>query len=265
MCSEGRCGGAAETVTRPSCEPARPCDPPGGVAGEASSPHHPSSEAPGTDEVLALWRNGGERIALRACAESLRALRRGSGGFYQAEDLLQDLFIRFWMLAQRMACDDAPHEALWQAWRRYLQRGGHRVLRLAPQRLWQGREWVLTPETLELDSYPGEEGDASPALSSGEREQLVQEEDALRHLERIETIDALEESLGHMRPSSRQVLYLLAIRGLSVEEVARRLGLSANAVRQRAARARKGLAGRMARPDEDGPIPEGRDPERRNR
>ena len=76
------------------------------------------------DDVLELWRAGGERIALAACRGTLRALARGRGGFYLPDDLLQDLFVDFWLLAQR-----TPRDALWTAWRQHLRRGGSRTLR----------------------------------------------------------------------------------------------------------------------------------------
>ena len=52
------------------------------------------------DELMALWERG-RRIALARCSHSLRALRQGGGGFYEADDLWQDLFLDFMELARR--------------------------------------------------------------------------------------------------------------------------------------------------------------------
>jgi len=196
------------------------------------------------DDVLELWRAGGERIALAACRGTLRALARGRGGFYLPDDLLQDLFVDFWLLAQR-----TPRDALWTAWRQHLRRGGSRTLRRPPQRLWQRAQRELPLETLHVEQDSSDGGETGEGLKPSEREQLVQAEDGPERLERVEALDALEASLGRLLPSQRQVLYLLAVRGLSAEEVARRLRLpSANAVHARVARARTRLARLMARP-----------------
>ncbi|NLD71336.1 MAG: sigma-70 family RNA polymerase sigma factor [Chloroflexi bacterium] len=191
-------------------------------------------------EMLELWRVA-EPIALRACREALASLQRGDGGFYTVDDFRQDLYVQFWLLVQR-----TPREDLWRAWRSHLAYGGRNVLRLAPQRLWARREVTLPADVLALDALPADRIHAR--LGSRAREQLASE-DAAHMMERLAAIEELEASLSRLRPSERQVLYLLALRGLPAEEVARRLRISsANAVHQRVSRARERLAQLMHRP-----------------
>ncbi len=181
--------------------------------------------------LLERWARA-RRIALRACAETLRLLSAGAGGFYDAADLEQDLFLAFWDLQRRL-----PDEELWPAWNRLLVHGGIRLLQRAPQRLWARAEWPVAPEDLS--------GDGAPAAWSGLRRgqaDLVQPEDGEAQLASLAAVDELEKGLWRLRPAQRQVVYLLTLRGVSAEEVSRRLGLSGGyAAKSRLQRARRRL------------------------
>ena len=60
----------------------------------------PSTQSSDEAELLWLWQRGRE-MALRRCARTVARLRLGAGGFYEAEDFLQDLFLEFWALVRR--------------------------------------------------------------------------------------------------------------------------------------------------------------------
>ncbi len=59
-------------------------------------------------------------------------------------------------------------------------------------------------------------------------------------------VSALEDALAAVSATSREVLLLVAVEGLEQADVARILGLSAEALRQRLSRARKELEARLA-------------------
>jgi len=134
---------------------------------------------------MTLWERG-RRMAAARCSGTLRSLRGGKGGFYEADDLWQDLFLDFWALVRRWHEGPPPRrvEDLWAAWRRHLWQGGRRVLRRRPQRLWRGCDQPVDPQELELDGDPPEGDDDCPALTPGAREALIEPtgmEEALHH------------------------------------------------------------------------------------
>jgi len=188
------------------------------------------------DALVTLWERA-RRVALRRCARTLARLSAGEGGFYGADDLMQDLFLEFWALLRRHHGRDGPE--LWQAWERVLWGGGLRVLRRKPQRLWARRERAVSPEMLEVADR---REDDEPALGACARRSLVVGTDGTPGSSSGDALDDLEDALWRLRPLQRQVLYLLALRGVPADEIARRLGLgSADAVYQRARRARRAL------------------------
>jgi RNA polymerase sigma-70 factor (ECF subfamily) len=67
------------------------------------------------------------------------------------------------------------------------------------------------------------------------------------HHERARALALLEASLQRLPVASREVLLLVGVEGMEQEEVARVLGLSYDALRQRLSRARAQLADTMAR------------------
>ncbi len=193
------------------------------------------------EELLRLWERG-RRMALACCFRSLHSLRRGYGGFYEADDLWQDLFLEFWELARRWYSGPTPRcvDHLWAAWRRRLQRGGYRVLRRRPQRLWRRREKAVDPVEMELDAYASDEqAPSTPDLTPAAREALMESADP----EEAWGLRAVEEAAGSdllgLSATDRQALYLTAVAGLSSMEAARCLQLvDAQDVRRRAHRAR---------------------------
>ena len=201
------------------------------------------------EELLALWQTA-RRVVLRSCASTLARLRAGEGGFYEAEDFWQDLFLAFWRLAKAWReAGPSDEEALWAAWRRTLRRGGARLLRRAPMRLWARRERPLAPEVLALEEDPGLDrgqpfavGDPSQYLDGAALESLIQPEDAeTGHLRRA-CLDDLEAALWALRPAQRQVIFMATLAELPAAEVARLLGLrEGNAVSQRLFAARAAL------------------------
>ncbi len=172
-------------------------------------------------------------MALRACRGTLARLSAGACPFYDAADLMQDLFLAFWELSRRL-----PEDALWPAWERTLYMGAAHIVRRRPQRLWQRRERAVDPRRLLMDG--GLPLPPTPALT----EEDAGEAGALA----AATVDEVEAGLWQLRPAERQVIYLLALRGLPREEAARRLRLpSGTAAASRLRRARRHLRCALAR------------------
>jgi len=186
-------------------------------------------------DLMDLWGRARTR-ALRQCAGTLSRLAGGDGGFGGADDLMQDLFLEFWRLVRLH--DGGPIDDLWEAWESVLWRGGIRVLRRRPQRLWRRRERPIALSALAVNECSSRMG----GLSRRARSRLTIRETPERVAYRTEAFATLEADIFRLRPLQRQALYLLAIRGLSGAEVARRLHLgNANAVYQRVSRARAAL------------------------
>lgn len=189
-------------------------------------------------ELLALWQLARQE-ASRRCGHTLARLRAGEGGFYEAEDFWQDLFLAFWKLFQSWWESGKGEGALWAAWRRFLHRGGAQILRRAPMRLWGRRERTLPPQLLALEEDQGELDQPLDPLALAA---LTQAEDAEAEQYRQACLDDLEAALWALRPAQRQVIFMATLAELPAAEVARLLGLSgANAIFQRLHGARLAL------------------------
>jgi DNA-directed RNA polymerase specialized sigma24 family protein len=172
-------------------------------------------------ELLRLWEEA-QRIAATSCAHTLALLRRGEGGFYEAEDFWQDLFLAFWDLARRWHASPPPHvpERLWALWRRRLRHGGYHILRQRPQRLWRGRERAVDLHDIEGEPHPTGEPAARPIVERG-----ATITDPQRALEVYADEEEASDLLRTLSATSRQSLYLSAVAGLSSAETARCLQL----------------------------------------
>lgn len=195
------------------------------------------------DELMALWERA-RRMALARCSGSLRSLRQGDGGFYEADDFWQDLFLDFWDLVRRWRDGvDARHAGdLWAAWRRHLWQGGHRVLRRRPQRLWRRREEPVDPDEMALDGPPSE-GAATPAAVPPIAVDALTESGGPEEASMIRAEeDAVESRLWRLAAINRQALYLTTVAGLSHAEAARCLALAGpEQVRRHVCRARESV------------------------
>lgn len=177
-------------------------------------------------EMERLWARA-RRYALRYCAGTLARLRQGDGGFYEADDFLQDAYLEFHALAllwRAGGLGDASEEALFDAWQRRLARGGWRIYRRAPQRLWVGAELCLAPEELALDDGDSA-ADDEPGLPRAAQAQLCGLDEQAALPARLERLEETERALWRLRPGQRQALYLTTIRELPAEQAARLLGL----------------------------------------
>ncbi len=200
------------------------------------------------DELEVLWREAW-RLARHACHTTLIRLRAGHGGFYDADDLHQDLFLGFRSLAMDWAAQTPhpPESALWAAWRRRLWHGGARYYRRRPQRLWAGAEIPLPPELLALDD-PGDvktrhSGDLLP---QGAAAQLTQPDEAEIGLEGEDMAQEVAVALRTL-PREQQRLLLTTLREGSVARAARALGLPpGQQTYQRLYRARRALRRALA-------------------
>jgi len=197
------------------------------------------------EELLALWRDG-LAIARRCCARNLARLRTGEGGFYQAADLEQDLFLAFWELARAWrARGEADPETLWRAWRRALWGGGLHILRRAPQRLWaSARERVpwCSPGQASPNASP-----AQQALLAGLARALVAPDDVQEECFAHAALARLRAALEQLSDDQREILFLSADGEHTAAEIAETLGLpSPNAASQRLHRAREALRRALA-------------------
>ncbi|MHB0856249.1 MAG: RNA polymerase sigma factor [Anaerolineae bacterium] len=172
------------------------------------------------------------------------------GGFYDAEDLWQDLFLEFCAVVRRwQRGQDRREERLWALWRSVLWRGGMRVLRRKPQRLWEGVEEAVEPRVLALDAV-ARQADPERVSLPREARQALTHDDAWQGGSDPSEEAVLARALWGLRPLQRQMLYLDGVVGLSTSELARCLGLPGpNAVSQRLYRARELLRARLADDD----------------
>jgi len=193
------------------------------------------------DELEALWRVAWP-MASGACRSTIKRLKCGLGGFYDADDFQQDAFLAFRDLALRWAAHQPrpAEDELWIAWRRRLTHGGHAILRRTPQRLWrrapQGAHGpVPLPRLFSLDDPEGLEGEDDLPL-------LIDPEDvALRSAEAVDDDRrrALAQRVLRLLPAQQRRLVKSALEGQPLAELARELGLTVNAARTRRARALK--------------------------
>ena len=206
------------------------------------------------DALELLWREAW-RLARHACHTTLIRLRAGQGGFYDADDLHQDLFLGFRELAMAWAAQEPrpPESALWAAWRRHLWHGGARYYRRRPQRLWTGVEIPLSPGSLALDEPRDVEARADgDCLPHGAAAQLVQPDVAELGLEEEDLARELAAALRTL-PTGQRRLLLATLRLGSVARAAALLGLPpGQQTYQRLYRARQALRralDRLAKPD----------------
>lgn len=202
------------------------------------------ARARGDEALLEAWERA-RRTALRRCRRTFARLHAGCGGFYGADDFEQDLFLEFWSLWHRHG--GVADERLWAAWDATLWGGGLRILRRRPQRLWRRHEVPVAPTAFEgADPEPGPQA----GLPAAARNRALVEREASAEVEEAEAVARLEAALRRLSPGQREVLYLLALRGLPAAEIARRLEIpSSDAVYQRARRARRSLARGLAGQD----------------
>lgn len=195
-------------------------DPPAGDAGDADARAR---------TLLARWQESGDEDALdelmRAEVETLaRKLRARAGGPFSASmsasDLAQEAVLRFLRLEDAPEFDDprALRAYLWtSAWRllvNRLQRPGREVVRLTDS------------ETTSLSGVFGTTG-------------------GFGVLEQDEQRTALELVVNLLKPEDREALGLVYFQGLSIEEAARRAGVTRGAFDMRLLRARTRLAERL--------------------
>ena len=182
---------------------------------------------PDHDDLLALWERA-RGVARVVCRYALGRLAQGQGRFYGADDFWQDLFLEFWALVRRWhSSTGASEEDLWEAWRRLLWFGGHRILRRAPQRLWERADLSLDVDLLGDGIGRGfralwGEGTASAGAVPRARAGMGSPEAQSDWLARI---DALETAMWALSPGERQVLYMCNWGGLTARDAAQRLGL----------------------------------------
>jgi DNA-directed RNA polymerase specialized sigma24 family protein len=165
-------------------------------------------------EADRLWPQA-RRLAEQWCAIALNRLRRGDGGFYEADDLLQDLYIEFRDTIARWRADGAgdDEQALWSAWSRRLWSGGQRVLRRQPQHLWVRQEEPMDPTELSQAAETlTTESDASPV-------------DTVEVSEALSSLDRLDAALWSLPVLNRQVVYMLCLRRRHAADIAQQLSL----------------------------------------
>jgi len=189
------------------------------------------------EEREALWREAWLMVR-RHCGGTLSRLRRGWGGWYDADDFYQDCYLAFEALLERWARQGLPAGELWSAWRCYLWRGGGQILRRPPQRLGV-REPCSVADLAGLLDAP--EAPVSDGLARAVLEQLVERADPLAQLlqreERGSGVALLARLLEGLPVGQRALLRARYLQGMSVAELACRLGVSPAVVHSRTHRA----------------------------
>ena len=162
-----------------------------------------------------LWSQA-RRMAERWCATTIRRLHRGDGGFYEADDLLQDLYLEFRDTVGRWRAGDDRDDvqALWSAWSRRLWGGGKRVLRRQPQHLWVRPEEPMDPTDV---------GRAIEALMAQDDQSPVE---PAQVGEAMAGLDRLDAALWSLPVLNRQVVYMMCLRRQPAPDIARMLDLS---------------------------------------
>jgi len=205
------------------------------------------SDGGASDETLlmTLWEEARRRARVW-CGGTLARLRRGEGGFYEEDDLWQDLFLEFWDLLAAWRESGADLAELWSLWRRRLWRDGWRVVRRAPQRLWRRPERAVEPSAMALERPQDDEAFERNRLPREAVAALRRDPDGPRAVRELARVDALERALWSLPADERQVLYLNVVVGLSAADVARALDLPRReAVYQEVRKARRHLNGCM--------------------
>ena len=199
---------------------------------------HPARAREPDLEADRLWPQA-RRMAEQWCSATLRRLHRGDGGFYEADDLLQDLYIEFRDTVGRWRAggDRDDVQALWAAWSRRLWGGGKRILRRQPQHLWARQEEPMDPTDV---------GRAIEALMAQDDDSPVE---PFKVGEALAGLDHLDAALWSLPVLNRQVVYMACLRRQSAPDIARMLDLSgAEAVYVLLRRARRRLRHLLDRP-----------------
>jgi RNA polymerase sigma-70 factor (ECF subfamily) len=165
-----------------------------------------------------------KRGNVRAFDEAYEAFRprvhsfllRLSGRRDVAEDLLQETFIKLARSAPTL--DDDTNLAAW-------------LFTVARNAFLSHRRWAMLDLSRVL-AFGADRAETGPRTPHEETETARKMAD-------------LEEALAGVSAQSRELLLLVGVEGLEQEEVARILGISYEALRQRLARARAQLAERM--------------------
>ena len=195
----------------------------------------------------ALWERA-KKYIFRYCRWTLSRLRAGDGGFYDNDDFMQDLYLEFrslldeWQAASKepdQATPERNDEALFKAWANRLARGGWRVYRRAPQRLWAGVELAIDQSVTECE--PNE--DSESVLSRSLLDQLTTGSDSDALPLNTEVVDEVERRLWLLKPTSRQAVYLCLLEGVDAATVADMLQMKPSHVYDRIYNARKILNG----------------------
>jgi len=169
-------------------------------------------QTPSDEELMLSVRSGNlgafEQIVLRHQSAAWAVAYRFVGDVHEAEDLVQNAFLRILDAAQR-------YEPT-AAFRTYL----YRILtRLCTDHVRKKRPIPLDP----LPQLP------SPGLSSSE------------HIERLERERSIQAALDTLPPQYRMVIILRYFEGLSSVEIAQTMNTTPKAVERLLARARKCL------------------------
>jgi RNA polymerase sigma-70 factor (ECF subfamily) len=178
---------------------------------------------PAANESLVLRLKTGNVRAFEEAYETYRPrlfsfLLRLSGRRDVAEDLLQDTFIK---LAR--SAPDFTDDTNLTAW----------LFTVARNAFLSHRRWAML--------------DLSRLVSFGADREHVTPRTPHEETEAARKLADLEEALAGLSARSREVLLLVGVEGLEQEQVAKILGVSYEALRQRLSRARAQLAERMER------------------
>ena len=193
-----------------------------------------------------LWDRA-KKYIYRYCRWTLSRLRAGDGGFYDNDDFMQDLYLEFrslfeqWNQALAQAAPpatDPDYESLFTAWANCLSRGGWRVFRKAPQRLWTGVELVIDQSITEC-----ERSEEDTPLSRSVLEQLTTESGSDSISFDTSAVDEVTRRLWLLKPTSRQAVYLCLLEGVDGSTVADMLHMKPANVYDRIYLARKILNG----------------------
>jgi RNA polymerase sigma-70 factor (ECF subfamily) len=153
-----------------------------------------------------------------------------------AEDVTQDTFIKAWESLHSLKSNDA-----FQAWLHQIAR--RLCLDALRKRAW---ETAVSEFTVPVDQQTSEdgEGEVEPFLAGVESVDYLDPEEAVIDNERKR---AVHEAIAQLSPPLREVVVLHYLEGLSVDEVAKVLGVPVGTVLSRLARAREALRRILAR------------------
>jgi RNA polymerase sigma-70 factor (ECF subfamily) len=153
-----------------------------------------------------------------------------------AEDVTQDTFIKAWESLHSLKSNDA-----FQAWLHQIAR--RLCLDALRKRAW---ETAVSEFTVPADQQTSEdgEGEIEPFLAGVESAGSLDPEETVIDNERKR---AVHEAIAQLSPPLREVVVLHYLEGLSVDEVAKILGIPVGTVLSRLARAREALRRTLVR------------------